>query len=133
MSHYIATTDIADSVAKAFVAANDSRLETWLTNVDNEMKRLAFQNELTEDDILDPINPIIKEYLVACFCLNVFRDNIGSNNITTPLDEKYRIKYDLYTAECERLRPMCTRELIATTEADVRAVDMIGIKFFARG
>jgi hypothetical protein len=133
MSHYISTADITDSVAKAFVDASDSRLEQWLTNVDNEIIRMALQNDLLEEDILDPLNSIVKEYLVAYFCLLVFRDNIGSNNVEVSSEEKYRIKYDLYVSETERLRPLCTKDIISTEEASVEPVNMTGVKYFVRG
>lgn len=133
MSHYIEATDITDTVAKAFIDNADTRIEQWLTNVDNEINRLAYSKGLANEEILVPINPIVKEYAVAYFCLMVFKDNIGANNVTTPMDEKYKIKYGLYLEEIDRLKPQCTKGLLSINEGDVDAVSMASVKYFTRG
>jgi hypothetical protein len=132
MSHYIETTEVTDSVVKDFIVRADTRVEQWLTCVDNEVKRLALKQGLFESEILTPLNSIVKEYAVAYFCLIVFRDNIGSNNVDVPAEEKYRVKYDLYVSETDRLKPQCTKELLRNNENIVEAVDMASVTYLAR-
>jgi hypothetical protein len=129
---YITTADITDSVALAFIANSDSRVAAWITNVDNEIKRLALTQGLTEGEIFTPLNSIVKEYAVNYFCLLVFKDNIGSNNIDVPDDEKYVKKYNLYVSECSRLRPLCTKALLSMDEDSVEASEMTGVSYFIR-
>lgn len=112
MAYITPSTDITDYDVKQFITANDARLATWSTAVDNELVAMAYQVGLVDDDISATVNPVIKEYLVAYYCYIVFRDNVGATNSDIPDQEKYFRKFEMYGIECNRLRKRCTKELI---------------------
>jgi hypothetical protein len=122
---YSSTANITDSVISAFVSASDSRLSLWRTECDNEIKSLCEQRgvEITTFEALDTVDSKIQEYWRATFARIVCRDNIGVNNVDVAQDEKYRVKYDIYRDECDRLRRQVTPEMF---KGDVSDSDPLG-------
>ena len=116
--------DITDKVVQDFVT--DAIVENWLDSVDNEMLALAAEHNLTDEEIHSPLNPIVREYLIMYFNYLVMRDNIGGTNPESPEQEKYRVKFDIFAKECERMRLRCTEEIIEESDDDiVPAIDRV--------
>lgn len=117
-SDYIADADITDKVVLGFLTVDDDRLETWCEEVDSEIRNMAEAAGVDKDDIDDPPHNMIVKYAVACFCLYVCRDNIGSNNVDTMQDEKYRVKYDIYNGICNSLKGQLSKGMFHDSDGD---------------
>lgn len=117
---------LTDALALKFVEANDSRLDSWLTKVDNDINYKAMEYGLLTTQILLPLHPRIREYAEAYLCFMIFRDNIGVNNVETAQDEKYRVKYEEYKIELERTRKLLTRDIFWLTDVAIRGINRIG-------
>lgn len=129
---YIDSTSITDTIAKRFVDATDTRVSTWVTRANEQIEMLALSLGVDETDIYTPLHPVIADFGRSVFCEQCFLENIGVNNIETPLDEKYRMKYDLYVDRIKTLRGQITRAMFDTTTADLDPEEVIGGNFFWR-
>lgn len=115
---YGLTSEITDKVIAAFVTASDSRLSLWRTECDNEIDSICEQRGVSVDSFLasgTEAHSKVQEYWRAYFCMIVCRDNIGSNNVDTAADEKYRIKYDIYRDVVDSVRGQLTQEAFLNT------------------
>jgi hypothetical protein len=117
---------LTDALALKFVDATDSRLDSWLTKVDNDINYKAMEYGLMTSQILLPLHPRIREYAEAYLCYMIFRDNIGVNNVETSQDEKYRVKFEEYRSELERTRKLLTRDIFWLNDVAIRGMNRIG-------
>lgn len=117
---YIATTDITDSVISAF--NSDTRTTTWLAEVDGEIDGLAESLDVDEDDIYTTtLHPMVKQLCKALYGKFVCRDNMGVNNLDTTENDKYMVKYQMYSDEVQRLRGLVTAEMLTDTDGELVA------------
>jgi hypothetical protein len=110
---YIATTDITDSLAYAFIAGTDSRLDTWMTNLDLEIESIAQEKGISPTLIeKTPLHYKIKEYATSYYCYLIFQDCFGENNTQINVDQEiYKVKLEYYLQKCNFLRPLLTKEM----------------------
>lgn len=133
MAHYIQATDITDKLVKAFIDAGDTRLETWYTAVDNEVKGLAYDSGVQESQITLPLHPRIAEYAVNYFCKRVMFDSILINNPDSPELDKYKAKYEIYKSECERLIGRITAGMFYLTDPSISQINRVSSGMLVRG
>lgn len=135
MAYITPSSDITDYDVKQFITAVDARLTAWATEVESELKAIAYQLGLVDSEIGATVNAVVKRYLVAYYCYIVFRDNVGAVNSNIPDQEKYKIKFEIYGVECNRLRKYCTKELIrnGSTDSSVADIDRAPVNILLRG
>jgi hypothetical protein len=126
MSNYITATDITDTQARAFIAANDYRVSTWLSRANGEIESLAQEHNVATTSIETPIHPKVKEYALAYLCMIIFQDVFTTNNVENFEMEKYKIKLDWYEARCNKLRLMITKEMLDTTNTSLTSTARVG-------
>lgn len=112
---YIQDSDITDEVAKQFT----SSFATYHTLSDSQLIDLGVQLGVddTDDFAVDGSGYIsswfIKQYLVCWFCMRLFLDKAGINNVSNPMDEeKYYVKYNFYKKETEKKESKITRQML---------------------
>ena len=94
---YISDSDITDKLANQFSAS----FSTYHSLTDNQLLDIAEQIGVRDSDDISVDGSgyisswFIKQYLVAWFCMRLFLDKMGINNVTLSEDEKYAVKYDL--------------------------------------
>jgi hypothetical protein len=123
---YILSSSITDSIARRFVDSTDVRVPVWLERANEQIERLALTFDIRPNLIITPVHPIVADYGRSVFCSECFLDNIGVNNVETPADEKYRIKYDLYIDKTKILRGQITPEMFDTTSSDLDSDGIAG-------
>lgn len=127
-------SDCTDKVALKFVTAGETRLEKWLTSVDTELMSLVYEAGLTESDVDMPLNPIVREYLIAYLQYLIFRDNVGSTNTDTPEQEVYRVKLNISAEDCERMRGRCTKAVLQYEDNDdIEPIERVPVGRLFRG
>jgi hypothetical protein len=117
---------IQDAVVKNFIVANDSRVSDWLDLLDQDINYKAMEYGLLTSQILLPLHPRIMEYARAYFCLMVFRDNIGVNDVNTYANEKYMVGYGLFSRETERTRKLLSRDIFWLQDMAIRGINRTG-------
>jgi hypothetical protein len=123
---YIATTDVTDSVARDFINGTDSRLDTWMANVDLEIESIAQEKDLATTEIETPIHYKIKEYAIAYYCFLIFQDAFGENAVEVDGQEIHEKKLKYYLEKCNYLRPTLTKAMFSTTGTSLTSSDRIG-------
>src|SRR5271157_631961 len=94
---FLSLTDVTDSVILDFVAANDSRLSTWMDYVDGEILALAQEKEVQLQSISMPLHKKILEFAKAYFCWLVFTDTLQRlQNYEQANVDMLKMKLNLY-------------------------------------
>jgi hypothetical protein len=134
MTTYINSTDITDTIAKKFVDNQDLRVSVWLSRANSEIEALALSHDVYPSSIItSPLNPVIADYGRSVFCRDCFLDNIGTNNVETPENEKYLMKFKLYSERVMELSQQITPEMFDTTASSLSAASVTGGGIFWRG
>lgn len=111
---YIADADITDLLANQF----STDFPTYHSLSDNKLIDLGVQLGVMEtaDFAVDGSGYIsswyIKQYIVAWFCMRLFLDKMGLNNISLPEMEKYNVKYTFYKKEVSEKESRITRQML---------------------
>lgn len=118
---YIANSDITDVLANQF----SSSFSVYHALVDNQLLDLAERLDVDTTDIdTDDDGYIsswaIKQYLVAWFCMRLFLDKMGLNNIDLAESEKYAVKYELYRKMATTMEVKITREMLMGNVETIR-------------
>jgi hypothetical protein len=123
---YITTSDITDSIARRFVSANDSRLDTWMERTDDEVDAVAMAINVSPENIQTPIHPRIKEYAIAYYCFLIFQDAYGCNEVEDDDNDIYKLKLTYYADRCAALRNQLTKEMfLYESGTDIPASGMV--------
>jgi len=130
---YITSADITDTVARRFIDATDTRVPEWIERANEQIEMLALKNGVDESYIQTPVHPVVSDYGRSVFCEQCFLENIGVNNIESPADEKYRIKYGMYVERIKMLAGQITAQMFDTTVSSLGTEDIIGGNTFWRG
>jgi len=126
MSHYLSPEDITDKVVLTFLNNLDSRYESWFKQCDQEIEAIAMDEGILPSMIKQPLDTRIYQYAVAWLCMKVCFDNILFNNPDNMDTDKYKIKYEVYRTEAERLRSQITRNMFYIEDKSMLPVDRIG-------
>lgn len=111
----ITRDDIKDTIVDGF------DIEDYLAKTDSEIIDLAESLGVAEDDIEnDPLPYKVKEYAVAFCIAELCQDKAGTNNVETPLFEKYMVKHSMYTKKLNRLRSQISYEMLTGTVDELR-------------
>jgi hypothetical protein len=125
-SGFLDITDITDTLAQRFIAANDSRIQSWLDDVDGELLSLAQQVDVTLTSISIPLHPVLLKYARAAFCVSCFQDCWGANSNVQTDQETIKKKLDDYRKEMEKLSGLCTYEMFSYTNLSLIASQRAG-------
>jgi hypothetical protein len=120
-SGFLSTSDITDSVAQDFITAEDSRVQSWLDDVDGELLSLAQELEVPLQSLTVPLHKKVLEYCRAYFCFACFEDTWGRNDIAQTNLETIKLKLDYYSKRCEKLRVQITKEMLLYTNISLQA------------
>jgi hypothetical protein len=130
---YVLSSTILDSVLKRFIDTSDSRVSTWLSRADAEIENVAQILGVNTDDFITPLHPKILEYGRAVFGMLVCLDNIGINNIDSPEEEKYRVKYTIYKDLSNELKSQITYEMFTQESEDIEPSERVAGGIIWRG
>jgi hypothetical protein len=114
-SGFLDISDVTDTLAKRFIAANDPRIQGWLDDVDGQLLSLAQQVDVTLTSISIPLHFVLLKYARAAFCVACFEDTWGANNNIQTDQETIKKKLDDYRKEMARLALNCTYEMFSYT------------------
>lgn len=105
LQQYITSADIKGTVFQDF------NLSAVIAETNNHLEALAISLDCGISAVAYPINPLVKEYLVAYASRQCALQKIGTNNVELAQD-KYIVLHSTYNKEVERLRPYITYEAI---------------------
>jgi hypothetical protein len=120
-SGFLTVADITDSIAMDFVAVNDSRLQNWLDDVDGELLALAQELDVPLTSITMPLHKKVLEFCQSYFCLVVFQDAFGRNDIAQTNQETIKLKLDWYVNRVDKLKTQVTKEMLLYTNQSLMA------------
>lgn len=109
--HYFSSASITDSIVREFASHNDSRVTAWLNEVDNEIEALALERGVYIESIVVPIHPRLTDYANNFYCMIVCRDAIGTNDPEVPTEDKYLIKFNIYSGMVSNIRQTLSKEM----------------------
>lgn len=112
---YLSASDITDSVVTPFAESHATYYANILTLADAALVDLAEGLGLTSTEIATPLHTTVKDWLVAWFCARVCMDKLQFANIDATAQDKYTVKYQLYTGIRDRLKHEITYQMLTKT------------------
>lgn len=111
---YISDSNVTDVLANQFSAD----FATYHTLTDNQLIDLGIQLGVDDTDDFDVDGSgyisswFIKQYLVSWFCMRLFLDKMGLNNVSLVNEEKYLVKYKFYKKQVEQKESKITMQML---------------------
>jgi len=114
---YIKDSDITDMLARQFLTS----FPTYHTLTDAQMLNIAEQRGIFDVSLINVdeggyvLSSTVKQYLVYWFCMKLFLDKMGVNELALSDMEKYAVKYNLYSELVDKEERKITRYMIEGT------------------
>jgi hypothetical protein len=112
---YLSASDITDAVVSPFAATDATYFATVLTLADAALVDMAEGHGLSSTAIVTPLHTTVKDWLVAWFCTRVCMDKLQVANIDATAQDKYTLKYQLYSGIRDRLKHEITAQMLTKT------------------
>lgn len=123
--HYLKVIDITDLVIIKFIKDKDIRVESWFTQVDDELEAISMDFGVLPEMINAPINTRIKQWAVNFYNFIVCRDNLYATSDTIDQD-KYTKKYEQLRIENEYFKERITRDMFLYPDIALLQVNRLG-------
>jgi hypothetical protein len=123
--HYLKVIDITDLVIIKFIKDKDIRVESWFTQVDDELEAISMDFGVLPEMINVPINTRIKQWAVNFYNFIVCRDNLYATSDTIDQD-KYTKKYEQLRIENEYFKERITRDMFLYPDIALLQVNRLG-------